>query len=93
MDQYSDTNSLAFAAYLVSLGYVIDDITTRSAESPLFFRFMLDKVEYDQFAQQFWSRKTDVDALTYFEAVKNLKSRIYLYKDQKIEYEKERKTR
>lgn len=84
-NQYK-TTSLSLAAYLSSVG---EDCVTiaREQNSPNFsFVFDLSQEKFRELSNSFWSKQTNVDALTYFEVLRVLKSRIYQYKNQRESY-------
>lgn len=80
-NQYS-TSSLALAAFLCSIKVDCTSITPNPLNSQFYFEFNLSPEEFQQLSDQFWSKNTNVDALSYFETLKVLKSRIYQYKNQ-----------
>lgn len=82
-DQNQNTTSLALAAYFCSTGIDCLSITLYPSSSQFSFEFNLSPENFQQLSDQFWSKKTNVDALSYFEALKVLKSRMYQYKYQK----------
>ena len=75
------TTSLALAAYLETLGFSCVSITPTEVGSQLAFHFDISEEDFSSHSDFFWSRKTNIDGLTYFEALKVLKSRIYQYKN------------
>lgn len=88
MEQITETTSLALAAYLSSIGLECVSVKQDPA-SPIFsFSFELSESELKSHSDFFWSHKTSIDALTYFEALKVLKSRIYQHKNQERQNER-----
>ncbi len=68
------TSDIAIASALYCLGYAID--TVDKSEPKAVFIFERDK-PLDEITAAFWSRKLELDALTYFNAIKQVKSRLY----------------
>lgn len=83
MDKYQETNSLALASFLNSSGYALSEVKTQPFGPQLIFCFDMPAELFDEMTNQFWSKSASVDALTYFECLKNLKSQIYQYKYKK----------
>ncbi|MCB9813208.1 MAG: hypothetical protein H6772_02245 [Pseudomonadales bacterium] len=82
MDQNTQTTtSLALAAYLATLGFLCASVTPTEVNNQLAFHFDISEEDFMSHSDIFWSRKTKIDGLTYFEALKVLKSRIYQYKN------------
>jgi hypothetical protein len=86
MPNQNKTDSLVFAAYLSCLGFEPADIVNLSSSSKFLFVFEMSDDDFKSHADFFWSRKTHVDALTYSESLKVLKSRIYQHKNQEKTY-------
>ncbi len=68
------TSDIAFASALYCLGYELDSVDR--TEQKAVFIFQRDK-HMDEISIAFWSRKLEIDALTYFNAIKHVKSRLY----------------
>lgn len=79
----TETTTLSLAAYLSSIG--LECVTVKHDPSNPVFSFVFDlpEVEFKSHSDLFWSHRASIDPLTYFEALKVLKSRIYQYKNQK----------
>ena len=75
------TTSLALAAYLTTQGFPCVSVTPTEINSQLAFHFDISEKDFSSHSDFFWARKTKVDGLAYFEALKVLKSRIYQYKN------------
>lgn len=88
MNQHiNSTTSLSLAAYLETVGYDCVSITQSGAKPQLEFNFAISEDDFESHSDFFWSRKTEIDGLTYFEALKVLKSRIYQHKNKERTYE------
>lgn len=83
------TDSLTFAAYLSCVGFDPTSIERDPSSPKYIFVFDMSEENFNSHADSFWSRKTSVDALTYSESLKALKSRIYQHKNQEAQYGKE----
>lgn len=81
-NQYK-TDSLTLAAYLSCIGHAPVSIERDSSSPKYIFVFDISDDDFQSHADFFWSRQTNVDALTYSESLKVLKSRIYQHKNQK----------
>ncbi len=91
MNNQNKTTTLSLATYLVTIGYECE-IDKQSPVNPqLTFIFKISKTEFEKISDLFWSKKTTVDPLSYFESLRVLKSRIYQYKYQYKERSNERK--
>lgn len=84
----NQTDSLNLTAYLSCMGFDPIDIKRDPSSPKYIFIFNLSDDEFNSHADFFWSRKTQVDALTYSEALKVIKSRIYQHKNQERQYER-----
>lgn len=74
--EYFETSELSLAATLICFGYSLDSLN-KTNPSKVIFIFKRDK-NLDQIVQDFWGRKKVlVDPLSYSEATRYLKSRIY----------------
>jgi len=82
MTDQNKTDSLTFAAYLSCVGFEPTGIEQDSSSPKYIFVFNMSDEDFRSHADFFWSRKTSVDALTYSESLKVLKSRIYQHKNQ-----------
>ncbi len=82
MSNQNKTDSLTFAAYLSSIGFEPISIERDSSSPKYIFVFNISNEDFSSHADFFWSRKTSVDALTYSESLRVLKSRIYQHKNQ-----------
>lgn len=72
---YFKTSDLGLVAALQIFGYPIETMD-RSNPAKIIFVIAGDKM-MDDLIQKFWSKNLEVDALSYFESLKNIKSRIY----------------
>lgn len=82
MENKNITTTLSLAAYLTSINFECV-INKQSPSNPqLTFIFNISQEEFDKLSNLFWSKKAIVDPLSYFEALKVIKSRIYQYKNQ-----------
>lgn len=77
-----NTDSLSLAAYFCSTGVDLVDVAKHPYGSQFVFYFDIPSEQFDELTSNFWSKKTVVDALSYFEALRILKSRIYQYKNK-----------
>ncbi len=82
------TTSLSLAAYLGAIGIDCVGIEKVDTSQQLSFIFNISSDRLNELADLFWSKKSSIDALTYFEALKVLKSRIYQYKNQERQHER-----
>lgn len=74
--EYFETSELSLAATLICFGYSLDSLN-KINPSKVIFIFKRNK-NIDQIVQDFWRRKKIlVDPLSYSEATRYLKSRIY----------------
>lgn len=88
MINQNKTDSLTFAAYLSSVGFEPTSIERDFSSQKFIFVFNMSDDDFGSHADFFWSRKTTVDALTYSESLKVLKSRMYQYKNQESLHER-----
>lgn len=74
MDKYYSSNDLSLVSFL-SLYFPIEalDRTDPSKTSFLFLR----SEELEKLIEAFWKRKVQVNPQDYFNAIKNIKSRLY----------------
>jgi len=86
MTNQNKTDSLTLAAYLTCIGFEPAGIERDSSSPKFIFVFDMSDEDFHSQADFFWSRKTTVDALTYSESLKVLKSRIYQHKNQERQY-------
>lgn len=82
MTNKNKTDSLNLAAYFTLEGFECLSITQDSNSPRLIFEFDISDDDFSSYSDFFWSRKTEVDACTYAEALKRLKSRMYQYKNK-----------
>lgn len=69
-----ETTDLALAATL----YISFELMSIDRADPRRVIFVFEaKAEIDKLIEDFWNKRYKVDALTYFSALKTLKSRIY----------------
>ena len=87
MSNQNKTDSLTFAAYLSAIGFEPVSIQRDSSSPKYIFVFNVSDEDFRSHVDFFWSRNTQVDALTYSEALKVLKSRIYQNKNQERPYD------
>lgn len=86
MKNKNTTDSLNLAAYLTVAGFNCRGIE-REHNSPKFlFVFDISEDDYSSYSDSFWSQQTQVDALSYAQSLKTLKSRMYQYKNQERKY-------
>ncbi len=75
-ENYFSTYDLGCVSSLVSVGHRIFHTEKVGGTSRVLFVFeMTDEILMD--SQKYWSGELEVDAQTYFNTLKNLKSRIY----------------
>lgn len=91
MTNQNQTDSLVLAAYLSVAGFEPINIIRDLSNPKYIFIFNMSDDDFSSHADVFWSRKTSVDALTYSESLKVLKSRIYQYKNKEQLYDYSRK--
>jgi len=84
-DKYQ-TDSLIFSTYLIHQGFECVSIKQDPSDPKYLFVFDISEKDLASHSDSFWSRKAD--ALTFAEAMKALKSRMYQYKNQNIQYGK-----
>jgi len=90
MKNKNKTNSLSLATYLTSTGLECL-INAQDPSSPqLTFVFNTTEEKFEELLKLFWSKKALVDPLSYFEALRVMKSRIYQYKNQERNHESKR---
>lgn len=88
MSDKNKTDSLSFAAYLGCMGFNPISVERDSSSPKYLFVFDISEENFTSHADIFWSRKSNIDALTYSESLKVLKSRIYQHKNQESQYGK-----
>lgn len=88
MYQQNQTDSLNLAAYLSLSGFQCVSIKQNEEEGKYLFVFDISDVDFSSHSDLFWSRKTNVDAFSYAEEIKAIKSRMYHYKNQERNYER-----
>lgn len=88
MTNKNQTDTLNLAAYFSLLGYQCVSIKYSQDESKFFFIFDISDGDFVSYSDLFWSRKTSVDAFSYAEELKAIKSRMYHYKNQERNYER-----
>jgi hypothetical protein len=71
-----DTQDMGLAVGLVSKGYELLELESKSYSKRVTFRFQ-QETSIDQAAQDYWSGRMQVDAKTYWNEMKNLKTRLY----------------
>lgn len=86
--EQNQTDSLNLAAYLSLLGYPCVSIAQGEDDSKYLFVFDISDADFTSQSDLFWSRKTNVDAFSYAEELKAIKSRMYHYKNQERNYER-----
>lgn len=74
-ENYFTTPDLGLASALVALGFTVSHLDKQNPRRVEFF-FEHSK-ELDDCVQAYWASTLDVIALTYFNAMRMLKSRIY----------------
>ena len=74
-NDYFATSDLSLVATLLCLGYGIESVD-KSNTSRTTFCFSRDKF-LDESVQAFWSHTLTVDPLTYFNCLKEAKTRLY----------------
>ncbi len=75
VNDYFNTFDLGLSAALVSLGFPIDHLDKSNARKVEFVFLRVDGL--DQAIQSYWSNSLSVSALSYFNATKMIKNRIY----------------
>jgi len=70
------TKDLYFAATLIALGYEIISLESISPKS-FQFNFNIESQKLAEFENNFWQRKLLVDARTFSDSIKEIKTRIY----------------
>lgn len=73
-DQYS-ANDLALVAVLVYLGFAVERLEKDARGKATFFFYRNPKL--DQAIQDYWSGDISVEPRSYFDAIKQIKTRIY----------------
>ena len=82
MKNKNKTDSLNLAAYFSIAGFNCTGIE-RDYNSPKFlFIFDISEDDFSSYSDLFWSQQTQIDALSYAQSIKTLKSRMYHYKNQ-----------
>ena len=71
-----DTQDMGLAVGLVSKGYKLLELESNGYSKRVTFRFQ-QETSIDQAAQDYWSGRMHVDAKTYWNEMKNLKTRLY----------------
>lgn len=74
-NDFFKSSDLSLIAALQLYGYLIDSMDKSNSEKIVFVIKRNDGL--DSLIQAFWSRSLRVDPLSYFESLKNIKSRIY----------------
>lgn len=75
MEKQYETSDLGLAAALLSSGIVLDGMDFSNPRRVLFLFREAPSIQTT--IQSYWSNQLTVDALTYFENTKLLKSRVY----------------
>lgn len=86
MINQNKTDSLTLAAYLSCTGFDLVCVEQDNSNPKFIFVFNISDEDFRSNTSLFWSRKTSVDALTYSESLKVLKSLIYQHKNQEKLY-------
>lgn len=89
MTHQNQTDSLNLAAYLALLGFNCVSIKPAEDNSKFYFVFDMSEEDFKSHSDFFWTRSTNVDAWTYAEALKGIKSRMYHYKNQERQHERQ----
>jgi hypothetical protein len=71
-----DTQDMGLAVGLISKGYELLELESSGYSKRITFRFQQEK-SIDEAAQDYWSGRMQVDAKTYWNEMKNLKTRLY----------------
>ncbi len=79
-----ETTTLSLAAYLITAGHDCVGVKNNPGTHQIIFIFDLSKKEFEKLSGLFWSKKTTVDPLKYFENLKVLKSRIYQHQQNNV---------
>jgi len=84
-NQYFSTFDIALASAITTCGYPLESL---DKNDPTKVNFFFKKAEgLDKIVQLFWQRKLPLDALSYFQNLKVIKSRIYSTKNTKNQNE------
>ncbi len=75
VNEYYDTSDLCLATTLQMRGHELVDMN-KADKRRVVFKFQNSKL-LQKDIDDFWNRKITVDALTFFDNMKNLKNRIY----------------
>lgn len=75
-EQLTDTQDMGLSVALICAGYELVDLESQAAGKRVTFRFKTMS-GIDQVAQNYWAGKLSVDAKTYWNETKNLKTRLY----------------
>ena len=87
MKNKNKTDSLNLAAYFSIAGFNCLGVERDYNSSKFLFIFDISEDDFSSCSDLFWSQKTQVDALSYAQSIKTLKSRMYQYKNQERNYE------
>lgn len=74
-ENYFESADLSLIATLVALGYNLDGIDRNNSSRAILY-IKRDK-QLDEIVQAFWAHSLKVDPLTYFNCLKEIKTRIY----------------
>lgn len=88
MKNKNTTDSLNLAAYLAIAGFHCRGIEREQSSPKFLFIFDISEDDFSSYSDSFWSQQTQVDALSYAQSLKTLKSRIYQHKNQERKYGK-----
>lgn len=74
-NEYFESSDLSLVSALASLGYSIEAIDRTNESRAVFF---IPRDEFlDEYIQGFWAHSLKVDPRTYFNCLKELKTRLY----------------
>lgn len=73
----SETSSLSLAAYLYSIGNSSVVVAHLPNSRNCSFIFDITTEDFQKYSNLFWSKQTNIDALTYFEALRVIKGLMY----------------
>ena len=88
MKNKNKTDSLNLAAYLSTEGFQCLGVELEHNSPKFIFIFNISDDDLSSYSDSFWSQQTQIDALSYAQSLKTLKSRMYQYKNKKRRYEK-----